>query len=90
MGFPAARIGDTYALHSDPIMAGSPNVKANGRSLHRVMDMFMCPVVGIGITMVGSQTVKINNQFAARATGVGMCLGPNILLTGSQDVMIGG
>ncbi len=90
MGFPAARIGDTYALHADVILAGSPNVFVNGRGFHRVLDMFMCPVVGIGITMGGSQTVKVNNQFAARATSIGICQGPNLLLSGSQNVSVGG
>ncbi len=90
MGFPAARIGDTYALHTDIILTGSPNVLVNGRGFHRVLDMFMCPIVGIGITMVGSQTVKVNNQFAARVMGIGMCAGANILATGSQDVLVGG
>lgn len=90
MGFPAARVGDYYSLHTDILLAGSPNVKVNGRSFHRVMDMFLCPVVGIGITIQGSQTVKVNNQFAARATSIGMCQGPNVLLTGSQNVSVGG
>jgi uncharacterized Zn-binding protein involved in type VI secretion len=90
MGLPAARIGDTYAMHTDMILTGSPNVLVNGRGIHRVMDIFMCPIVGIGMTVMGSQTVKVNNQFAARVMGVGICAGQNLIATGSQDVSIGG
>ena len=90
MGFPAARVGDICAPHPDVCISGSPNVKVNNMAFHRAFDLHICPIIGIGITLLGSGTVKVNNLPAARVTSLGRCITPNIIATGSTNVLVGG
>lgn len=89
MGFPIARVTDQYSAHSDICVVGSPNVKANNLQVHRVLDMFVCPIVGIGLTMTGSPTVRANNMPVAKVTSQGQCQVPNTLIRGSPNVNVG-
>jgi uncharacterized Zn-binding protein involved in type VI secretion len=90
MGFPAARVGDVCAPHCDICITGSPNVKVNNQPFHRALDMHICPIVGVGITLLGSGTVNVNNQPAARVTSVGTCITANMIITGSSNTNVGG
>lgn len=89
-GFPAARVGDICAPHPDICISGSPNVLVNNLPFHRALDIHVCPIIGIGITLLGSFTVKVNNLQAARVTSLGRCITPNIIATGSPTVLVGG
>ena len=89
-GFPAARVGDICAPHPDICISGSPNVNVNNLPFHRVLDVHICPIIGIGITLVGSFSVNVNNQQAARVTSLGRCITPNVIVTGSTNVNVGG
>lgn len=88
-GFPAARIGDLTAPHMDILLTGSPNVKVNNQPFHTVPGVYFCPIIGIGVTLVGSFTVNVNNFPAGRVTTIGRCLTPTVVVTGSTDTNVG-
>jgi uncharacterized Zn-binding protein involved in type VI secretion len=90
MGMPAARVGDVCAPHPDVCIIGSPNVMVNSLPFHRAFDMHICPIIGVGITLLGSGLVKVNNLPAARVGSMGRCITPNVIVTGSPTVLVGG
>lgn len=89
MGMPAARVGDVCVPH-DFLVMGSPNVLVNSMPFHRAFDMHVCPIIGVGITLLGSSLVKVNNMPAARVGSLGKCLTPNVIASGSPTVLVGG
>lgn len=74
--------------HGDIILNGSPNVRINGMGAARVMDIFMCPIAGIGVIINGSPNVNINGQPAARVTSLGACSGTTMIMTGSPNTNV--
>ncbi|MGC0773943.1 MAG: PAAR domain-containing protein [Candidatus Acidiferrum sp.] len=100
---PAARILDP-TTHGMPLMPGpgSVNVLIGGLPAWRAMiDQHACPAVsisgadGVGMVMMGSPTVLINNMMACRLGDIvmeipGLALGPvNPIIMGCPTVMIG-
>jgi uncharacterized Zn-binding protein involved in type VI secretion len=100
---PAARILDP-TTHGMPLAPGpgSVNVLIGGLPAWRAMiDQHACPAVsisgadGVGMVMMGSPTVLINNMMACRLGDIvmeipGLALGPvNPIIMGCPTVMIG-
>lgn len=100
---PAARVTDSTA-HGAPLSPGpgSPNVVIGGLPAWRAMiDQHACPAVsitgpdGVGMVMMGSPTVLINNMMACRMGDIvveipGLALGPaDPIIMGEMTVMIG-
>lgn len=95
---PAARVGDMTS-HGTPLTGvGSVNVIIGGMPAWRaVMDVHACPLangpqphVGGNVAM-GSMTVFINNQPAARQNDIVVeAGGPNSIVLGMPTVLIGG
>src|SRR5215472_9033337 len=100
---PAARITDP-TTHGMPLAAGpgSVNVLIGGLPAWRALiDQHACPAVsitgadGVGMVMLGSPTVLINNMMACRLGDIvmeipGLALGPvNPIIMGEPTVMIG-
>jgi uncharacterized Zn-binding protein involved in type VI secretion len=100
---PAARITDP-TTHGAPLAPGpgSPNVLIGGLPAWRALiDQHACPAVsisgadGVGMVMMGSPTVLINNMMACRLGDIvveipGLALGPaNPIIMGEMTVMIG-
>jgi uncharacterized Zn-binding protein involved in type VI secretion len=100
---PAARITDPTA-HGAPLAPGpgSPNVLIGGLPPWRALiDQHACPAVsisgadGVGMVMMGSPTVLINNMMSCRLGDIvveipGLALGPaNPIIMGEMTVMIG-
>jgi uncharacterized Zn-binding protein involved in type VI secretion len=100
---PAARITDP-TTHGAPLAPGpgSPNVLIGGLPPWRALiDQHACPAVsisgpdGLGMVMMGSPTVLINNMMACRVGDIvveipGLALGPaNPIIMGEMTVMIG-
>ena len=100
---PAARVTDP-TTHGDPLSPGpgSPNVLIGGLPAWRTMiDQHACPAVsisgpdGVGMVMMGSPTVLINNMMACRLGDIvveipGLAMGPaNPIIMGEMTVMIG-
>ena len=100
---PAARITDP-TTHGAPLAPGpgSPNVLIGGLPAWRALiDQHACPAVsitgpdGVGMVMMGSPTVLINNMMSCRLGDIvveipGLALGPaNPIIMGEMTVMIG-
>jgi uncharacterized Zn-binding protein involved in type VI secretion len=100
---PAARITDS-TTHGAPLAPGpgSPNVLIGGLPPWRALiDQHACPAVsisgadGVGMVMMGSPTVLINNMMACRLGDIvveipGLAMGPaNPIIMGEMTVMIG-
>jgi len=100
---PAARVTDP-TTHGAPLAPGpgSPNVLIGGLPAWRAMiDQHACPAVsitgpdGVGMVMMGSPTVLINNMMACRLGDIvveipGLALGPaDPIIMGEMTVMIG-
>lgn len=100
---PAARITDA-TTHGMPLSPGpgSANVLIGGLPAWRALiDQHACPAVsisgadGVGMVMMGSPTVLINNMMACRLGDIvteipGLALGPvNPIIMGEMTVMIG-
>lgn len=100
---PAARITD-LTTHGAPLSPGpgSPNVLIGGLPPWRALiDQHACPMVsisgpdGVGMVMMGSPTVLINNMMACRMGDIvveipGLAMGPaDPIITGEMTVMIG-
>jgi len=100
---PAARITDSTA-HGAPLAPGpgSPNVLIGGLPAWRTLiDQHACPAVsisgadGVGMVMMGSPTVLINNQMSCRLGDIvveipGLAMGPaDPIIMGEMTVMIG-
>jgi uncharacterized Zn-binding protein involved in type VI secretion len=100
---PAARVTDP-TTHGAPLSPGpgSPNVLIGGLPAWRTMiDQHACPAVsisgpdGVGMVMMGSPTVLINNMMACRLGDIvveipGLAMGPaNPIIMGEMTVMIG-
>ena len=100
---PAARITDP-TTHGMPLSPGpgSVNVLIGGLPAWRALiDQHACPAVsitgadGVGMVMLGSPTVLINNMMACRMGDIvteipGLALGPvNPIIMGEPTVMIG-
>ncbi len=100
---PAARVTD-LTTHGTPLAPGpgSVDVLIGGLPAWRaMMDQHACPMVnitgpdGVGMVMMGSPTVLINNMMACRMGDIvmeipGLCLGPaNPIVLGEMTVMIG-
>jgi len=100
---PAARVADP-TTHGAPLSPGpgSMNVLIGSMPAWRaLMDQHACPAVsisgadGVGMVMIGSPTVFINNMFACRAMDIvmeipGLAMGPvNPIIMGCPTVMIG-
>lgn len=100
---PAARITDS-TTHGAPLAPGpgSPNVLIGNLPAWRAMiDQHACPAVsisgadGVGMVMMGSPTVLINNMMACRLGDIvveipGLAMGPaNPIIMGEMTVMIG-
>jgi uncharacterized Zn-binding protein involved in type VI secretion len=100
---PAARITDP-TTHGAPLAPGpgSPNVLIGGLPPWRALiDQHACPAVsisgpdGVGMVMMGSPTVLINNMMSCRLGDIvveipGLALGPaNPIIMGEMTVMIG-
>jgi len=100
---PAARITDP-TTHGMPLAPGpgSVNVLIGGLPAWRALiDQHACPAVsitgadGVGMVMLGSPTVLINNMMACRMGDIvteipGLALGPvNPIIMGEPTVMIG-
>ena len=100
---PAARVTDP-TTHGAPLSPGpgSPNVLIGGLPAWRAMiDQHACPAVsitgpdGVGMVMMGSPTVLINNMMACRLGDIvveipGLALGPaDPIIMGEMTVMIG-
>jgi uncharacterized Zn-binding protein involved in type VI secretion len=100
---PAARITDS-TTHGAPLAPGpgSPNVLIGGLPAWRAMiDQHACPAVsisgadGVGMVMMGSPTVLINNMMSCRLGDIvvevpGLAMGPaNPIIMGEMTVMIG-
>jgi uncharacterized Zn-binding protein involved in type VI secretion len=100
---PAARITDSTA-HGAPLAPGpgSSNVLIGGLPAWRAMiDQHACPAVsisgpdGVGMVMMGSPTVLINNMMATRLGDIvveipGLAMGPaDPIILGEMTVMIG-
>jgi uncharacterized Zn-binding protein involved in type VI secretion len=100
---PAARITDP-TTHGMPLMPGpgSMNVLIGGLPAWRaIIDQHACPAVsisgadGVGMVMLGSPTVLINNMMACRLGDIvveipGLALGPaDPIIMGEPTVIIG-
>ncbi|MGD0507764.1 MAG: PAAR domain-containing protein [Terriglobales bacterium] len=100
---PAARITDSTA-HGAPLSPGpgSSNVLIGNLPAWRAMiDQHACPAVsvsgadGVGMVMMGSPTVLINNMMACRLGDIvveipGLAMGPaDPIVMGEMTVMIG-
>jgi len=100
---PAARITDS-TTHGAPLAPGpgSPNVLIGNLPAWRALiDQHACPAVsvsgadGVGMVMMGSPTVLINNMMACRLGDIvvevpGLAMGPaNPIVMGEMTVMIG-
>jgi len=100
---PAARVTDP-TTHGAPLSPGpgSANVLIGGMPAWRAMiDQHACPAVsisgpdGVGMVMMGSPTVLINNMMACRMGDIvveipGLALGPaDPIIMGEMTVMIG-
>jgi uncharacterized Zn-binding protein involved in type VI secretion len=100
---PAARITDS-TTHGAPLAPGpgSPNVLIGGLPPWRALiDQHACPAVsisgadGVGMVMMGSPTVLINNMMSCRLGDIvvevpGLAMGPaNPIIMGEMTVMIG-
>lgn len=68
----AVRVGDPGS-HGNLMLTGSPNVFINGQRAHRNLDMFVCPVHGVGVTTIAtSGLVTYNGQGAAKVGSAGI------------------
>jgi uncharacterized Zn-binding protein involved in type VI secretion len=100
---PAARVSDS-TTHGAPLSPGpgSPNVLIGNLPAWRAMiDQHACPAVsitgpdGVGMVMMGSPTVLINNMMACRMGDIvveipGLAMGPaDPIIMGEMTVMIG-
>jgi uncharacterized Zn-binding protein involved in type VI secretion len=100
---PAARVTDP-TTHGGPLSPGpgSANVLIGGLPAWRAtIDQHACPAVsisgpdGVGMVMMGSPTVLINNMMACRMGDIvveipGLALGPaDPIIMGEMTVMIG-
>jgi uncharacterized Zn-binding protein involved in type VI secretion len=100
---PAARVTDSTA-HGAPLAPGpgSANVLIGNLPAWRAMiDQHACPAVsisgadGVGMVMMGSPTVLINNMMACRMGDIvveipGLAMGPaDPIVMGEMTVMIG-
>jgi uncharacterized Zn-binding protein involved in type VI secretion len=100
---PAARITDS-TTHGAPLSPGpgSSNVLIGNLPAWRALiDQHACPAVsvsgadGVGMVMMGSPTVLINNMMACRLGDIvvevpGLAMGPaNPIVMGEMTVMIG-
>ena len=100
---PAARITDP-TTHGAPLSPGpgSPDVLIGSLPAWRALiDQHACPAVsisgadGVGMVMMGSPTVLINNMMACRLGDIvvevpGLAMGPaNPIIMGEMTVMIG-
>ena len=100
---PAARVTDS-TTHGAPLSPGpgSTNVLIGNMPAWRAMiDQHACPAVsisgadGMGMVMMGSPTVLINNMMACRLGDIvveipGLAMGPaNPIIMGEMTVMIG-
>lgn len=100
---PAARVTD-MTTHGTPLAPGpgSANVLIGGLPAWRAMaDQHACPMAsitgpdGMGMVMMGSPTVLINNMMACRLGDIvmevpGLALGPiDPIVMGEMTVMIG-
>lgn len=90
-GFPIARVTDSGA-HGDVLMQGAVTVKANKLPVHRMLDIYACPLLGVGITVGNcSATVKVEKIPVAHFGSMGLCAGalPTVIMTGSPNVKVG-
>lgn len=68
----AVRVGD-IGSHGNVMLNGSPNVVINGARAHRSMDLFVCPVHGIGVSSINpSGTVFYNGLGAVKVGSAGI------------------
>jgi uncharacterized Zn-binding protein involved in type VI secretion len=97
MGTPAARVGDPTS-HGAPLAGlGCATVMIANAPAWRVGDVFTCPLSngpqphGGGAVAMGSTSVSIGGQFAARMYDqiVEAGGGPNAILAGCPTVQIG-
>lgn len=97
MGQPAARVGDS-TTHGTPLGPGPGcvSVSIGSKPAWRVGDSHVCPLSdgpkphGGGAVSVGSATVMIGGQPAARQGDAVLEAGPlNTILLGALNVMIG-
>ena len=90
-GLPIARLMDQGA-HGDVIIQGAITVKANKLAVHRMFDSYVCPILGMGVTINNcSTTVKAEKIPVAHLGSMGMCAMalPTVLVTGSPNVNVG-
>lgn len=100
---PAARVSDS-TTHGSPLMPGPGSVDVligNMPAWRAMIDQHACPAVsvsgadGMGMVMMGSPTVLINNQMACRMGDIvlevpGLAMGPtNPIVMGCPTVIIG-
>jgi len=92
---PAVRKDDLCSGHGcfsgRPIIAGSSNVKINGKRAARfnhALDPHSCVTTHSGKIAAGSGTVKINGKRAARIGDAVDC--GSVIAAGSGNVFIGG
>lgn len=91
-GFAIHRQTDIGA-HGDIALTASPNVLANSLGVHRLTDIAICPVHGVGITLINcSSTVKVNGLGVAHVTSCRICGDGSVSMCvlGSPNVFVGG
>ena len=85
----AVRVGD-LGSHGNVMLNGSPTVNINGQAAHRNMDLFVCPVHGVGVSSVNpSATVTYNNLGAVKVGSAGVDAGGvAVNIAGSPNVNV--
>lgn len=86
--FGTARRFDIGA-HGDVLMGASSDVITNNRGTHRFTDMVICPIHGVGVTLIAcTNKVITNNLPTAHILSLSVCIPPAPIVTGSPDVLV--
>lgn len=87
---PTARILDISTGHGTcpprPNCEASPDVLANCRPVHRMLDGWVVHCTHGGMTIGGNATIFVNGKIKARVTSPVSC--GEMIATGSMDVLI--
>jgi uncharacterized Zn-binding protein involved in type VI secretion len=90
MPMPIARVGDLGA-HGNILASGSLNVLDLLMPVHRMLDVYVCPRHGIGITLLNcSLKVFVNGLPVAKVTSIGICRNgqPTPIITGDPKTLV--
>ena len=76
--------------HGNVLTQGSQNVFESNLPVHRYLDLFVCPIHGVGVTMLNcSPRVLVNNRAVAHVGSVGIDKLPALVMKGSAKTFVG-